>query len=69
MERKRLYRNVIDKMLCGVLGGLAEYLDVDATLIRILYAALSVFSAGFPGVVLYIICAIVIPEAPFDVQQ
>ena len=53
----------------GVLGGLAEYLDVDATLIRILYAALSVFSAGFPGIVLYIICAIVIPEAPFDVQQ
>ena len=56
-------------MLCGVLGGLAEYLNVDATLIRILYAALSVFSAGFPGIVLYIICAIVIPEAPFDVEQ
>lgn len=67
--KKKLYRSKNDKMLCGVLGGLAEYLDVDATLIRILYAALSVFSAGFPGVVLYIICAIVIPEAPFDVQQ
>ncbi len=67
--KKKLYRSKTDKMLCGVLGGLAEYLDVDATLIRILYAALSVFSAGFPGVVLYIICAIVIPEAPFDVQQ
>ena len=67
--KKKLYRSKTDKMLCGVLGGLAEYLDVDATLIRILYAALSVFSAGFPGVVLYFICAIVIPEAPFDVQQ
>ncbi|MDO4154723.1 MAG: PspC domain-containing protein [Candidatus Fimenecus sp.] len=67
--KKKLYRSKNDKMLCGVLGGLAEYLDVDATLIRILYAALSVFSAGFPGIVLYIICAIVIPEAPFDVQQ
>ena len=67
--KKKLYRSKTDKMLCGVLGGLAEYLDVDATLIRILYAALSVFSAGCPGVVLYIICAIVIPEAPFDVQQ
>lgn len=66
--KKKLYRSKTDKMLCGVLGGLAEYLDVDATLIRILYAALSVFSAGFPGIVLYIICAIVIPEAPFDVQ-
>ena len=67
--KKKLYRSKTDKMLCGVLGGLAEYLDVDATLIRILYAALSDFSAGFPGIVLYIICAIVIPEAPFDVQQ
>ena len=67
--KKKLYRSKTDKMLCGVLGGLAEYLDVDATLIRILYAALSVFSAGFPGIVLYIICAIVIPEALFDVQQ
>lgn len=67
--KKKLYRSRTDKMLCGVLGGLAEYLNVDATLIRILYAALSVFSAGFPGIVLYIICAIVIPEAPFDVEQ
>ncbi len=67
--KKKLYRSKNDKMLCGVLGGLAEYLNVDATLIRILYAALSVFSAGFPGIVLYIICAIVIPEAPFDVEQ
>lgn len=67
--KKKLYRSKNDKMLCGVLGGLAEYLNVDATLVRILYAALSVFSAGFPCIVLYIICAIVIPEAPFDVEQ
>ncbi len=66
--KKKLYRSTSDKMLCGVLGGLADYLNVDATLIRILYAALSVFSAGFPGIVLYIICAIVIPEAPFDAE-
>lgn len=67
--KKKLYRSKTDKMLCGVLGGLAEYLNADATLIRLLYAALSVFSAGFPGIVLYIICAIVIPEAPFDVES
>ncbi len=66
---KKLYKSNTDKMLCGVLGGLAEYLKVDSTLIRILYAALCVFSAGFPGLVLYIICAIVIPPAPFDVEQ
>lgn len=67
--KKKLYRSRTDKMLCGVLGGFAEYINADATLIRIIYAALSVFSAGFPGIVLYIICAIVIPEAPFDVEQ
>ena len=65
--KKKLYRSNTDKMLCGVLGGLAEYLNVDSTLIRILYAALCVFSAGFPGLVLYIICAVIIPAAPFDV--
>lgn len=67
--KKKLYRSRTDKMLCGVLGGFADYINADATLIRIIYAALSVFSAGFPGIVLYIICAIVIPEAPFDVEQ
>ena len=66
--KKKLYRSNTDKMLCGVLGGLAEYLNVDSTLIRILYAALCVFCAQFPGLVLYIICAIIIPAAPFDVE-
>lgn len=67
--KKKLYRSNNDKMLCGVLGGFAEYLNVDATLVRILFAALAVFSAGVPCTVLYIICAIVIPEAPFDMPQ
>ncbi len=67
--KKKLYRSNQDKMLSGVLGGLAEYIGIDATLLRIIYAALSFFSAGFPGIVLYIICAIIIPEAPFDVEQ
>lgn len=61
--KKRLYRSH-DKMICGVLGGIAEYFDIDPTLVRILYAALSVFTAGFPGLALYIICAIVIPVKP-----
>ena len=67
--KKKLYKSNTDKMICGVLGGIAEYLGIDATLARILYAALSFFSAGFPGIVIYIICAIVMPEPPFDVEQ
>ncbi len=61
--KKRLYKSK-DKLVCGVLGGLAEYLDVDPTIVRIIYAALSVFTAGFPGVLLYIICALVVPFKP-----
>lgn len=67
--KKKLYRSNTDKMLCGVLGGFAEYIDVDPTLIRIIYAAVSIFSAGFPGLILYIIAAVIIPQKPFDVEQ
>ena len=48
-------------MVSGVCAGIAEYLDVDPTLVRIIYAALTVFSAGFPGVLLYIILLLIMP--------
>ena len=51
-----------NKMLAGVCAGLAEYWDLDPTLVRVVYAALSVFSAGFPGVLLYIIMALLMPQ-------
>lgn len=49
-----------NKMLSGVLAGIAEYMDVDPTIIRIAYTALAIFSAGFPGLLLYIIMAFII---------
>lgn len=61
--KKRLFKSD-NKLFAGVLGGVAEYFDIDPTLIRILYAALTVFTVGFPGIVLYIICAVVIPVKP-----
>lgn len=51
-----------DKKFCGVCSGLADYFELDPTLVRVAYAALSIFSAGFPGLVLYIIMAFVMPE-------
>ena len=51
-----------DKKLAGVCAGLAEYFGLDATLVRVLYVALTVFSAGFPGIVLYIIMTLIMPE-------
>jgi phage shock protein C len=58
---KKLYRSS-NRILAGLCGGLAEYLDVDPTLIRVIYAALSLFTVGFPGVLLYIILMILMPN-------
>ena len=66
--KKKLYRSSTDKMICGVLAGFAEYIDVDPTIVLLVYAALTLFTAGFPGILFYIICAIVIPQKPFDVE-
>ena len=61
--RKRLYRSRTDRMLFGVAGGFADWLDVDPAVVRIVWALL-VLAAG-TGFLLYIVAAIVIPEEPF----
>ena len=66
--QNKLYRSNTDKMLSGVLGGIAEYFGIDSTLVRILFAAVAVFTAAFPCIMLYIICAIVIPSRPIDIE-
>ena len=58
---KKLYRSVSDKKLAGVCGGLAEYLNMDPTVIRVIWALLSFWG---PGLLAYIVCALVIPEKP-----
>lgn len=57
---KKLYKSKTDKKLCGVCGGIAEYLGVDSTLVRLGVVALSLFA--FTGVIAYIAAAIIIPE-------
>ena len=61
----RLYRSRDDRVLGGVCGGIAEYFDVDPSLVRILYALVAVLSGIFPLLILYIIMVIVVPEEPF----
>jgi len=61
---KKLYRSRTNKSFSGVCGGLGEYLNVDPTLVRVLWVIASLFMAGFPGLIVYIIMACVIPEAP-----
>lgn len=61
-EQKKLTRSA-NKILAGVCGGIAEYFEIDPTLVRVAYAALSIFSAGFPGLLLYIVMLIIMPQA------
>ena len=67
MATKKLTRST-NKVLAGVCGGIAEYFEIDPTLVRVAYAALSIFSAGFPGVLLYIIMLILMPQGS-DFEQ
>ena len=52
-----------NRMIAGVVGGLAEYLGMDPTLARIIYFVGSAASVVFPGTLVYVICWLVIPEA------
>ena len=58
---KKLYRSP-NRIIAGECGGIADYFDVDPTLIRVIYMILSLFSAAFPGFLLYIILMIMIPN-------
>jgi len=61
---KKLYKSVSDRRICGVCGGLAEYLNVDPTLVRIIVTVL--FFAGSLSFWVYLIAAIVIPDEPTE---
>lgn len=68
-NNERLTRSSDDNIIGGVCGGVAQYFDIDPTIIRIVFASTAVFTAIFPFLVLYIIAWIVIPEEdPYDKQ-
>jgi len=62
MSTRKLRKTPHDKMVAGVCGGIAEYFGIDATLVRVGYVILSVLSTGFPGLLVYIILAFVMPD-------
>lgn len=61
---KRLYLSATDKKLADVCGGIAEYFVVDPTVIRLAWIVMTVLTGFVPGIVAYIIAAIVMPDAP-----
>ena len=63
MEGKKLYKSNTDKKIAGVCGGIAEYLNIDATLVRLGWVVFSLL--GGSGLLAYIIAAIIMPERPY----
>jgi phage shock protein C len=57
----RLTRSTKDRMVLGVCGGIADYLGVDPTLVRITYVAITVFTAFIPATILYFLLGFIIP--------
>lgn len=60
----KIYRSRKNRMVGGVLGGLSEYLGIDATLLRLAYVALALMFEAWPAIVAYIAASIIVPEAP-----
>ena len=58
---RRLRRSPDQKMIAGVIGGLAEYFERDPSILRILYVFISIFSAAFPGIFVYLILWAIVP--------
>lgn len=61
---RKFFRSRADVKISGVCGGIAEYFDLDPALVRVGWVVLTVFTAGFPGVIGYLIIALVVPQRP-----
>ncbi|MDL2363367.1 MAG: PspC domain-containing protein [Patescibacteria group bacterium] len=63
MDHKKLYRSVKNKKIAGVCGGIAEYFNIDPTLVRI-GAFILLLPGGLPGFIPYVIMWVIVPTAP-----
>lgn len=61
---KKLYRNTQNKMIAGVCSGIAEYVNIDPTIVRLIWALIGLSGAG---IVAYLVCALIIPEKPSNI--
>lgn len=67
MSEKKLMRSATDKMVAGVAAGVADYIGLDVALVRIAFVVLALL--GGPGILLYIILWVVMPEGPADMTS
>ena len=63
---RQLRRSNKERMIAGVCGGIAEYFDLDPSIVRIVYVLISVISVAFPGILFYILMWIIVPQSGVD---
>ena len=61
---KKLYRSTTNKTIAGVCAGLAEYLNIDPTIVRVIWALIGLTGGG---IIAYLVCALIIPEKPSNI--
>ncbi len=64
-NEKKLYRSNRNRMICGVCAGLAEYFHIDPTVVRLIWALATLIGIA-PGVIAYLVAAVIIPQSPYD---
>jgi phage shock protein PspC (stress-responsive transcriptional regulator) len=69
MNEKRLVRSSTNKMFAGVCAGLADYFNIDPTIVRLAFVILFLASTGVPVGLIYIVLWIVMPEAPTQITS
>ena len=60
---RALRRSRTNRQIAGVVGGLADYIGIDPTLLRVIYVVGSIVSAAFPGLLVYVLLWLLVPEA------
>lgn len=61
---KKLYRSTSNKIIAGVCAGLAEYINIDPTIVRVIWALVGLSGAGL---IAYLVCALIVPEKPSNI--
>jgi len=59
---KKLLRSRSERVIAGVCGGLSAYINLDVVVIRLIYAALTIFTGFFPGILLYLVAWFIVPN-------
>lgn len=61
---KRLYKSKKNKVFTGVIGGVGEYLNIDPVILRVIWVLIVMFTALVPGIIVYIIASLIVPNDP-----